>query len=53
MLYNLAYVDSSVSVQSYIYGGLVRLDCKSDETSFSVEYDATVDAIISFAIKES
>ena len=39
VLYNLAYVDSSVSVQSYIYGGLVRLDCKSDETSFSVEYD--------------
>ena len=53
VLYNLAYVDSSVSVQSYIYGGLVRLDCKSDETSFSVEYDAAVDAIISFAIKES
>ena len=53
VLYNLAYVDSSVSAQSYVYGGLVRLDCKSDETDFSVEYDPTADAFISFAIKEN
>ena len=53
VLYELAYIDSSVSVQSYIYGGLVRFDCKSDGTSFSLAYDPTIDTFVSFAAKEN